>query len=88
MRTPSPSSEEASGALSSAHLLKCAGDDVHLPLIEPPAQIGRGLAYATENESLACMGSRSGAPGQAVRPVRFRRLAPTGASRLLTDIGP
>ena len=34
-----------------AHLLKCAGDAVRLTLIEPRAQIGRGLAYATENES-------------------------------------
>lgn len=41
----------ASGALIAAHLLKCADDDVHLTLIEPRAQIGRGLAYATENES-------------------------------------
>jgi len=41
----------ASGALIAAHLLKQGGDDVHLTLIEPRAQIGRGLAYATENES-------------------------------------
>jgi uncharacterized NAD(P)/FAD-binding protein YdhS len=41
----------ASGALMAAHLLKCAGDAVRLTLIEPRAQIGRGLAYATENES-------------------------------------
>jgi uncharacterized NAD(P)/FAD-binding protein YdhS len=41
----------ASGALIAAHLLKCADDDVHLTLIEPRAQVGRGLAYATENES-------------------------------------
>src|ERR1700729_1987855 len=41
----------ASGALIAAHVLKCADDDVHLTLIEPRAQIGRGLAYATENES-------------------------------------
>ena len=41
----------ASGALMAAHLLKCAGDRVRLTLIEPRAQIGRGLAYATENES-------------------------------------
>ena len=34
-----------------AHLLKCAGDAVRVTLIEPRAQIGRGLAYATENES-------------------------------------
>jgi uncharacterized NAD(P)/FAD-binding protein YdhS len=34
-----------------AHLLKCAGDDVRLTLIEPRRQIGRGLAYATENVS-------------------------------------
>src|ERR1700733_11032730 len=42
---------DASGALIAAHVLKCADDDVHLTLIEPRAQIGRGLAYATENES-------------------------------------
>ena len=41
----------ASGALIAAHVLKCADDDVHLTLIEPRPQIGRGLAYATENES-------------------------------------
>jgi uncharacterized NAD(P)/FAD-binding protein YdhS len=41
----------ASGALMAAHLLKCAGDAVRLTLIEPREQIGRGLAYATENES-------------------------------------
>jgi uncharacterized NAD(P)/FAD-binding protein YdhS len=41
----------ASGALMAAHLLKCAGDAVLVTLIEPREQIGRGLAYATENES-------------------------------------
>jgi uncharacterized NAD(P)/FAD-binding protein YdhS len=41
----------ASGALMAAHLLKCAGDAIRLTLIEPRAQIGRGLAYATENDS-------------------------------------
>jgi uncharacterized NAD(P)/FAD-binding protein YdhS len=41
----------ASGALMTAHLLKCAGDAICLILIEPRAQIGGGLAYATENES-------------------------------------
>jgi uncharacterized NAD(P)/FAD-binding protein YdhS len=41
----------ASGALMTAHLLKCAGDTIHLTLIEPRAKIGRGLAYATENDS-------------------------------------
>jgi uncharacterized NAD(P)/FAD-binding protein YdhS len=41
----------ASGALMTAHLLKCAGDAVRVTLIEPRAQLGRGLAYATENES-------------------------------------
>jgi uncharacterized NAD(P)/FAD-binding protein YdhS len=41
----------ASGTLMTAHLLKCAGDAVHVRLIEPREQIGRGLAYATENES-------------------------------------
>jgi uncharacterized NAD(P)/FAD-binding protein YdhS len=41
----------ASGALVTAHLLKCGGDCVRLTLIEPRAKIGRGLAYATENES-------------------------------------
>jgi uncharacterized NAD(P)/FAD-binding protein YdhS len=34
-----------------AHLLKCAGDAIPLTLVEPRAQIGRGLAYATENAS-------------------------------------
>jgi uncharacterized NAD(P)/FAD-binding protein YdhS len=41
----------ASGALIAAHLLRRARDPVHLTLIEPRAQIGRGLAYATQNES-------------------------------------
>jgi uncharacterized NAD(P)/FAD-binding protein YdhS len=41
----------ASGALMIAHLLKYAGDAVRVTLIEPREQIGRGLAYATENES-------------------------------------
>ncbi len=41
----------ASGALMTAHLLRCAGDAVRLTLIEPREQVGRGLAYATENES-------------------------------------
>ena len=41
----------ASGALMTAHLLKCAGDAVRVTLIEPREQIGRGLAYATENVS-------------------------------------
>ena len=41
----------ASGALVAAHLLKRGGEDVDLTLIEPRAQIGRGLAYSTENES-------------------------------------
>jgi uncharacterized NAD(P)/FAD-binding protein YdhS len=41
----------ASGALMAAHLLKCAGDAIRLTVIEPRAQIGRGLAYATENDS-------------------------------------
>jgi len=41
----------ASGALMTAHLLKCAGDAIPLTLVEPRAQIGRGLAYATENAS-------------------------------------
>ena len=44
-------SRGASGALMTAHLLKCAGDAIRLTLIEPRAKIGRGLAYATENES-------------------------------------
>jgi uncharacterized NAD(P)/FAD-binding protein YdhS len=34
-----------------AHLLKRAGDAVRVTLIEPREQIGRGLAYATENVS-------------------------------------
>src|SRR5580658_4883482 len=41
----------ATGALIASHLLRDAGDDVHLTLIEPRAQIGRGLAYTTESES-------------------------------------
>ena len=41
----------ASGALMSAHLLRFPGDAIRLTLIEPRAKIGRGLAYATENES-------------------------------------
>jgi uncharacterized NAD(P)/FAD-binding protein YdhS len=41
----------ASGALVAAHLLARGGDDIRLSLIEPREQIGRGLAYATENES-------------------------------------
>src|ERR1700735_4731734 len=41
----------ASGALMTAHLLRFAGDAVRLTLVEPRAKIGRGLAYATENES-------------------------------------
>src|SRR6202034_3735089 len=41
----------ASGALMTAHLLRFADDAIGLTLIEPRAQIGRGLAYATENES-------------------------------------
>jgi uncharacterized NAD(P)/FAD-binding protein YdhS len=41
----------ASGALMTAHLLKCAGDAVRVTLIEPREQIGCGLAYATENVS-------------------------------------
>jgi uncharacterized NAD(P)/FAD-binding protein YdhS len=41
----------ASGALMTAHLLRFAGDAIRLTLIEPRAKIGRGLAYATENES-------------------------------------
>jgi uncharacterized NAD(P)/FAD-binding protein YdhS len=41
----------ASGALTTAHLLKRAGDDVRLTLIEPRAEIGRGLAYATQDEN-------------------------------------
>jgi uncharacterized NAD(P)/FAD-binding protein YdhS len=41
----------ASGALMTAHRLKCAGDAVRLTLIEPGEQIGRGLACATENVS-------------------------------------
>src|SRR6202020_771593 len=41
----------ASGALMTAHLLKCAGDAVRVTLIDPREQIGRGLAYATENDS-------------------------------------
>jgi uncharacterized NAD(P)/FAD-binding protein YdhS len=41
----------ASGALMTAHLLKCAGEAVRVTLIEPREQIGRGLAYATENDS-------------------------------------
>ena len=35
----------ASGALMTAHLLKCGGDRVRLTLVEPRAKIGRGLAY-------------------------------------------
>ena len=41
----------ASGALMTAHLLTCAGEAVRVTLIEPREQIGRGLAYATENVS-------------------------------------
>jgi uncharacterized NAD(P)/FAD-binding protein YdhS len=41
----------ASGALMTAHLLRCADDAVRVTLIEPRALLGRGLAYATENES-------------------------------------
>jgi uncharacterized NAD(P)/FAD-binding protein YdhS len=41
----------ASGALMTAHLLRLAGDAIRLTVIEPRAQIGLGLAYATENES-------------------------------------
>jgi uncharacterized NAD(P)/FAD-binding protein YdhS len=41
----------ASGDLMTAHLLKCGGDGVRLTLIEPRAQFGRGLAYATKDES-------------------------------------
>ena len=40
----------ASGALTTAHLLQHAGH-IRLTLIEPRAQLGRGLAYATQNES-------------------------------------
>jgi uncharacterized NAD(P)/FAD-binding protein YdhS len=40
----------ASGALMTAHLLRLT-DDVPLTLVEPRAQLGRGLAYATQNES-------------------------------------
>jgi uncharacterized NAD(P)/FAD-binding protein YdhS len=40
----------ASGALMAAHLLKRAAGGVRLTLFEPRAQVGRGLAYATENE--------------------------------------
>src|ERR1700760_3780532 len=41
----------ATGALMTAHLLRCAGDAVRVTLIEPRERVGRGLAYATENES-------------------------------------
>ena len=41
----------ATGALMTAHLLKRAGDAVRVTLIEPRPRLGRGLAYATENES-------------------------------------
>src|SRR5580658_247629 len=41
----------ASGALMTAHLLRFAGEAIRLTLIEPRADIGCGLAYATENES-------------------------------------
>jgi uncharacterized NAD(P)/FAD-binding protein YdhS len=41
----------ASGALMTAHLLRFADDAIRLTLIEPRAKIGRGIAYATENES-------------------------------------
>jgi uncharacterized NAD(P)/FAD-binding protein YdhS len=41
----------ASGALIAAHVLRDVGDNVRLTLIEPRAQLGRGLAYSTQNES-------------------------------------
>ena len=41
----------ATGALMTAHLLKGFGDGVRVTLIEPREQLGRGLAYATENDS-------------------------------------
>src|ERR1700733_4871625 len=41
----------ASDALMTAPLLIFSGDAIRLTLIEPRSKIGRGLAYATENES-------------------------------------
>lgn len=41
----------ASGALMAAHLMRTGRSDLDVTLIETRAQIGRGLAYATENPS-------------------------------------
>jgi uncharacterized NAD(P)/FAD-binding protein YdhS len=42
----------ARGALLAAHLLKGAGCAIRVALIEPRAQIGRWLAYATEMKAI------------------------------------
>jgi len=39
----------ASGALATAHLLRQASSKLHVTLIEPRDEIGRGLAYSTGN---------------------------------------
>ena len=41
----------ASGALMAAHLLRRGAGDFEVTLIERRADIGRGLAYATDNPS-------------------------------------
>jgi len=41
----------ASGALMAAHLMRSRRADLDVTLVETRAQIGRGLAYATENPS-------------------------------------
>jgi uncharacterized NAD(P)/FAD-binding protein YdhS len=63
----------ASGALMAAHLLTRGGDDIRLNLIEPRAQIGRGLAYATENESHRLNVRASNMSAFADDPDHFRR---------------
>ncbi len=41
----------ASGALMTAHLLRCGVKESQIALVERSADIGRGLAYATQNPS-------------------------------------
>src|SRR6202453_2245706 len=75
----------ASGALMAAHLLRGRPKDLAVTIIETRAELGRGLAYATDNPShllnvrAANMSAFADDPGHFARWLSAQRDAPAAA---------